>query len=440
MTDRNVPPRAVTTRALIIGCDDYAGPDLGGAVADAREWLRLAREMGIPGAHITVLTRPALDASALPGDDEAADITFGDATFDAIIDAAQGLADRMDTRRAGKALVTFSGHGSWDAAEGATLVPADGVDDPTRRLSVRRLMAALERRAPATDVTLFIDACHAARPSREPRARRRGLPGAPVPSDARLVPGRRRGGDVIVCASLPQQLTHEIDIGGQTRGAFSWAVTTLLGRWGVRNPGVDPDFDLSLGTLLERAAALLDALALPQPPHFIGPDRALDRAVLASRLADAPDDIPDDVPAPREISPIIGWYQIKDALATVIGGVTVSASQMVWTWDLDEVTGPFPGESFELSKQSGSYTTPSNSVTETFENHSSLVSSSTTLTPNYAVTGSGTAYTFYMKYNSTSGIEWISETSGVLSGNTLFFSHWTGGSVTEDYYREDELL
>lgn len=428
------------TYALIIGVNDYGGEaDLRGGVADAKAWARLALEMGIPGSNIAVLTSPVLDPGRWSDDPRVASIRFAPATRDAILRAARAIARHMDQPRHSKALVTFSGHGSWDATEGATLVPADGADDPANRLPVSALLAALDERAEGTDVTLFIDACHAGREADEPRARPRTISGDPVPATANGCTPCRPG-DIMISATQPQELSHEIEVDGKRRGAFSWAVTSLLDRWGVRSPGLDPDFDIAYSDLLDRTQQILTAMEVIQPPQYKGPDWARGRAVLSSRLADDPDGVPDADDAVREINPVTGWYEIETSAGDIAGGMTVSTSELVWTWDLDKVSGPFPsGLSLTLTKQSGTFYPPSNKLVQTFENFNGLTSSPTTLTPTYKVTASGTSETYYVKYSTANGLEWVAPSPKNIGGNTIEFEDWSGGSVTQPYYRQDDF-
>ncbi len=427
------------THALIVGINDYGGADdLRGGVPDARAWVHLALEMGIPGPNITVLTRPQLDGSDWAGDSRAAGIRFGDAARADLVGEARRLALKMGRAGEAKAMITFSGHGSWDAKRCAMLVPADGIADAGKRISLEAMLDLFETRAARTDVTFFIDACHAARVSGEQRARARSIVGDAVPADAQMC-ALRRGGDILLSATQPQSLSHEIEVGGEYRGAFSWAITSLLDRWGVRSAGIDPDFDISYADLLDRANQLLTAMEVAQPPQYSGPAWARQRAVLSSRLADAPDGTPDEV-AVREINPITGWYQIQTSAGDYAGGVTVSSSEMVWTWDLDKVSGPFPsGLSLTLTKQSGTFNPPTNKQVQTFHNYNGLKSKSTTLTPTYKVTGSGTSDVYYVKYSTANGLEWIANTASNLSGNTLDFSDWSGGNVTASHYRQDDF-
>lgn len=429
------------THALIVGINDYGGDDdLKGGVPDARAWVHIALEMGIPGDNITVLSRPQLDASHWPDDEQAARIRFGDATYTSLLEASKALAGSMDRTQQSKALVTFSGHGSWDHDEHAMLVPADGLDAPARRVPLDEVLDILDSRAPQTDITLFIDACHAGRDAAERRARSRTVAGDAVPPDARLCT-MRRGGDIVITASQPQTLSHEIEVGGEYRGAFSWAITSLLDRWGVRSAGIDPDFDISYADLLDRANQLLMAMEVTQPPQYNGPQWALERAVLSSRLADEPDGVPDDEGGVREVDPIIGWYQIEATGGIIAGGVTFSSGEMDWTWDLDEVTGPFPsGLSLTLTQQSGTFTPPKNKLVQGFQNHNGLKKGSETIAPTYQVTGSGSSHTYYVRYSSTSGLNWVADTASNVSGTTLTFTAWTGGNVTGSHARHDGFV
>lgn len=424
MAQQRSVPGAMRTRALIIGVNDYTHLEGGlkGAVADAMHWYGIARRMGIPGEDITVLTSPVLEAAAVGGDDEAQAVTFGLASRAGIVEAAQALAAQMDVAGGSKAMVTFSGHGGWDEARGALLAPCDAAADLGDALALAELEAALDRRAAETDVTFFVDACY-----------RHGA--SDGKGDGIELPRLGRG-DVLFSAAPPRQPSHELFVGGEWRGAFSWAVTSILDRWGVRNAGVDPDFNLDYATLRERAAELLRAMAVVQPPQVA--TLAAPRAVFARRGGSV-DDRPSLALGVREI-PVGTGFRVKRPGGTEIGVLSTSGGQQAWTWYLDRVS-PFPAEDFVLHENTN--TTPEAGrtlSTLTFENGTSFSGGSGSLSgSHYEVVGG--SITACMKYDvANDKLNWISSGSTALQGSTITFTYKTSGSPSGAYSEVDERI
>lgn len=425
MAQQRSVPGAMRTRALIIGVNDYTRLEGGlkGAVADAMHWYGIARRMGIPGEDITVLTSPALDAAAFGGDDEAKASTYGLADRTGILEAARALAARMDVAGGAKAMVTFSGHGGWDEARGALLAPCDAAADLGDALALAELEAALDGRAPETDVTFFVDACY-----------RHGAAGDGKDAGAELP--RLGRGDVLFSAAPPRQPSHELFVGGEWRGAFSWAVTSILDRWGVRNAGVDPDFNLDYATLRDRAAELLRAMAVVQPPQVA--TLAAPRAVFARRGTGA-DDRPSLALGVREIPPETG-FRVKRTNGTEIGVLSTTTSQQTWTWYLDKGSA-FPAEDFVLHENTNTTPEAGHTLsTMTFENGSGFSGGSASLSgAHYEVAGG--SITACVKYDvGNDKLNWVSSGTTALQGSTITFTYKTSGSPSGAYSETDERI
>lgn len=409
------------TRALIIGVNtyDHLGDELKGAVADAIHWYGIARRMGIADKDITVLTSPALEPSALGGDE----ITCGSATRASIVAAVEQLAAAMDTQGGSKAMVTFSGHGGWSDARGALVAPSDVDGELDGALALGELEALLDTRADDTDVTFFVDACYRHRGGAD------GIGSLPTL--------RRR--DVIFSACPPRSQSHELFVGGEWRGAFSWAVTSILDRWGPRAVGADPDFNLDYATLRDRAAALLRAVAVVQPPLVSGAALEPPRGVLSSRAAGAVDGRPSQGLVARQI-PVGTDWRIKRPGGTEIGTVSATSSEQTWTWYTDEGS-PFPDEDFELHSDTSS--TPESGHTldaTTYENGSGFSEGSTAFSgAHYEVSGGSTDA--HLRYDNTDQkLEWASDDSIPFSGTTITFTYQASGSVTGKYSEVDDAI
>lgn len=409
------------TRALIIGVNSYETltDGLKGAVTDAIHWYGIARRMGIADRDITVLTSPVLDPSALGSDA----VTCGPATRAAITAAVEQLADAMDTEGACKAMVTFSGHGGWSEARGALIAPADVRADLEDAVSLGELEALLDRRADDTDVTFFVDACYRHRDGGE------GIG---------LLPTLRRR-DVVFSACPPQAQSHELFVGGEWRGAFSWAVTSILDRWGPRAVGADPDYNLDYATLRDRAAALLRAVAVVQLPMVSGATLEPPRGVLSSRAAGAVDGRPSQVLVARQI-PVGTDFRIKRPNGTEIGVVETTSTDQIWTWYTDKVS-PFPAEDFELHVDTSSTPEPGHTLdTTTYENGTGFSGGTATISGAHYEVSCGSAEACVLQGNTDQKLEWVSDDTVAFSGSTITFTYQASGSPGGKYSEIDDVI
>lgn len=261
--------------ALLIGINDYAtydasvglpagSSDLRGGLNDVKSWYVAARAMGIPAENIVVCTSPVLSAADMPID--ATGTTFASAARDAILDGVRRLGGALSDGTPAQGLLTWSGHGS-SLSSGAVLCPSDvSGEGLTNAISYPALSDALDAVVPKHALTVVIDACHA------------GAMASPL---GRLDVGRRslgvgggaptfRRGDRVLCAAGAFQTAEEYHFQGQWHGAFTWALTTLLGRWGVSEFDGTRYFGITYRDLLTRCGALLSAAAFTQAPRGAG--------------------------------------------------------------------------------------------------------------------------------------------------------------------------
>lgn len=409
------------TRALIIGVNtyDHLGSELKGAVADAIHWYGIARRMGIADKDITVLTSPVLEPSALGGEG----ITCGPATRASIVEAVERLAAAMDTAGGSKAMVAFSGHGGWNDARGALVAPSDVDADLDDALALGELEALLDARADDTDVTFFVDACYHHRDGAD------GIGSLPTL--------RRR--DVIFSACPPRSQSHELFVGGEWRGAFSWAVTSILDRWGPRAVGDDPDFNLDYATLRDRAAALLRAVAVVQPPLVTGAALEAPRGVLSSRAAGAVDGRPSLGLVARQI-PVGTNIRIKRPAGEEIGVVSTTSTDQTWTWYTDKVS-PFPDEDFELHVDTSSTPQSGHTLdTTTYENGTGFSGGTTSFSGAHYEVSCGSADACLRYDNTDQKLEWASDDVVPFSGSTISFTYKASGSVGGKYSEVDDVI
>ncbi|MCA9537259.1 MAG: hypothetical protein KC620_00140 [Myxococcales bacterium] len=273
--------RKVKWYGLFIGLDDYADARLGdrGAVNDAKAWWATTRQWALPPERVVIATSPQLAPAALGEGGERARLFSADhagfaAALTALIKAVDGDPDA-------RVLLAWSGHAAaGKAGEGTRLAVADFAGDPARLVSlaqiVGRLCDAMRGGADGFDgpepaVLAFVDAGRGAIPA---------ATGAPAgPSDVRLT----EIGALVMTAGAPDEQAQVIDIGGARRGAFSWAVNTLLGRFGA----LEGASALTPADLHHRTRALLDAIAAPQSPMLFAAPERFHQPLLPGLMAQA---------------------------------------------------------------------------------------------------------------------------------------------------------
>lgn len=344
--------------ALLIAVDDYRAWDtsvglpigtsnLAGSVRDLDAWCRVTAALGVAPAHLTVLASRAPASAPLPSG-----IATLPATYDNILAALEYAATAAEEAGA-ELIVVFCGHGTI-TDDGPALCPSDVTGpDAQRTLPLSMLRERLEQHAPTNGVTAFLDACHSGRG----RSLARALTQAHDETFVRLRPQDR-----VVSACRMRETAFEILLVEGWRGAFSWAVTTLLQRFAPTTP--DAPVGLSWFQLTLRARELVDALAVDQTPTCSGPIAGLWSPVFSE---------PGTAPAPLtpgqtrliEIDPSTGGgytgYRIQNLTKTatigwliVTGAEPASFNDKMWAperdfWFWDPEVGPFPTAGFLLT-------------------------------------------------------------------------------------------
>lgn len=266
------PPHA----ALCIGVNDYraydqsigqapGSSDLRGAASDALAWAEVALRIGIPASQITVLTAPLLPPTDRPA--ALAGATFGLADRASLLAAVDTLAQRLGGGNGGQGLLSYSGHGTAGAT-GPALCPSDVAGaDLKGAIALSDLSARLDRHAPHTNLTVVLDTCHAEGAAHAAAAgRRRGLGRALPATGARLRPR-----DLVLAGCALHESSAEGEIGGRPMGWFTWAMTSLMSRWGLLQDSDGAYVPIGYAEAAQRAAAMLAALDLRQTPVFEGP-------------------------------------------------------------------------------------------------------------------------------------------------------------------------
>ncbi len=329
--------------ALLIGIDDYGAydrsagfapgtSDLRGAVNDVRLYWRTFQNLGIPPRNVRVLTTPRLDAHDLGAPSA---VTCGEASRAAIENGLDWLRDVVRHDRGARGIVTFCGHGDTDP-RGLLLCPSDVERGLSMAIPFGDVAARLDDRRPGTDITLFLDACHAAAGAMgRSDVRARSLRGAGNVShvERRLM----RPEDVVLAASGPDEPSYEYLLHGAWQGAFTWAVTSLMDRWGVSPNG--PYFGLTYRELMQRARRVLSNLAVEQRPIYAGPAEEAQNLVLGGRAAEPKAERPEQGMV-REVPPDMEGYILKNQSGTSIGFIDVNTSTIKWNWTSSSAAFP----------------------------------------------------------------------------------------------------
>lgn len=271
-----MPPRSrVATYAVLIGVENYRDydpsgrRDLRGVTQDVHAWWRLCREhLGIPGDQIRVLLRSAETGAGEPPSGST------DATRADIVHALTWLGEALATPDTG-ALLVYCGRGlGVRAAEGLGasvslgLCPADLRPDLEAALTFAEIRDHLLARAPGThlaNLTTVVDACW----SSEGHAHARGLDRIVVRGDA--VPPHEICARLLLATAIGGQ-AQEVHIAGNWRGAFSFALQTLMSRWCAETDpaGGARYLNATYADLMARTAALVDVVGLAQVPRLLG--------------------------------------------------------------------------------------------------------------------------------------------------------------------------
>jgi hypothetical protein len=321
------PPAAASAadaahiQVLLVGIGHYPhldGKELPGTQGDLVIWHGLLNRMGIPSENMWLAASP-VDVSTEGAQTEDAQIVAqllstlpaGQVCKDGTQAGIEALTKAFVARLGdagstiNRALVFWAGHG-FSASDGSlhlatadtALVgggPLGGGGSFSGLMAWNDFADLLDQRPEAVKLTLVVDTCFAAAgpghrtlTQTAPKARRAGLT-------------TNRDADIVLSASLGGQLALEVAMHKRWVGAFSWAVTCILGRWGQSQQ--QAGMEISLNSLMARAGALLFAAEIQQTPAFDGPaEDGLRRFLEPPEDAQVGDSEPEGLPG-SEIDP-----------------------------------------------------------------------------------------------------------------------------------------
>lgn len=438
--------------AVIVGVDDYqafdaslgkpAGTsDLRGSVNDAGLYLKLAQQLNVPAENTRVLVAPA-GGGARPD-------TFkgypGDAPTKANIEAAfEWLIASLEANPGTQAMLTYSGHGDADDGH-LVLCPTDmtaGKDGGlTNGIELTGLGNTLDRVAKSNMITVFLDCCHAGDAAPGVRGLR--------PNSRPTHPIRMASnGHPILAACRPTALSSEINFGDTHYGAFTWAVTQVLGRWQEArdSSGAVTSFGIAYGETPERTSMLMNAMAIEQSPVYEG--AAFQRGACVFTRADRHTEPPQPV-AHRQLYPgddgVYRIYYMYDDNGTHIisilvtgpnyaGGNGYAANKEYWTLTSGAVSALKTSTKIQFKNQHTATSSTSNPISH---GYSSLGGSSYTLpTQTFSATSSTDSFSFnrlFEREDGNSGMGFIWDGNNIKAINWFHKSSslvFTGSSNT----------
>lgn len=455
--------------ALLVGVGDYrafdptGGADLKGAVNDVGVWWRAARALGVPPQNVRICVSPGLGGDALGPDGRHATVTG--ASHDELVEALKWLAERLDGEGGTKALLSWSGHGTR-TADGEVLCPTDVYAEGEtlhNALPVSAVAALLDTRAPATRITALVDTCHTDTGFEGGAVVVRGLPwkgAAPAALDAEASP-HRAFGDLVVTSSAAGEPSYEMPTADGVLGAFTWAASSLLYRWGLVDAPGGSTARLSHGDLAERSAGLLRVMQVHQVPRYVGDARAA-RLRVFSAFGDGAIDSLD----PQDLVPLEVWpdvpsnkpavrFELKNG-STLLGNLYLTSNSPPSGW---------PKEAQYWHWNGGSW--PTTGFTAHYKRHDAIPTSPTgvgyetgslgtgtgktialdgSVHPTYEVRAPGSSTTLGYLVQTSGGLQVYSASIGIstLTANycdDLEFHHQSGTvHVVNNSYANDPTL
>lgn len=370
--------------AVIIGVNDYSAFDastgkapgtsnLRGSVNDAGLYVRLARQLGVSDDNMRVLVAPA-DGASRPAN---LDGIPGGLPTQANIEAAfDWLIAQLQANPGTQAILTYSGHGDVDD-EQLVLCPSDMVQGADGELQnavhVDNVGGKLGGVAKTNLITIFLDCCHAGEAVKGTRALR---PESRPQSRVRM----RSNGHPVLAACRPTALSSEISFGDTHFGAFSWAMTQVLGRWQEPDGGQPgAKYGIAYGEAPERAAMLMNSLAVEQSPIYEGtPEQAHARLFTRADTDTVPVPMNADVrelyPGDQGIYRIYyvydhSGYHIMSILVTgpnYAGPSTYAKNMDYWTWKSNTVSTLQSTKSIQFKNHHTASSTTSNPASHGF--------------------------------------------------------------------------
>ncbi|MEZ4466210.1 MAG: hypothetical protein R3F43_17595 [bacterium] len=280
----------------------------------------------------------------------------------------------------------------------------------------------LDARPAGRELTLVLDTCFAAAGPGHRSLAVQHVRGARSP--------RRPDWTMLLLLASRGRAALELPAGRAPVGAFSWALTTVLGRWGKASEGAQ--WDLSPTELIARASALLFALDIPQTPAFVGSPDDLLYPVLHRPGALATQQAPGM--HPLEIDPGHGGRVYEFTLGNQTVLVAATASKAKWGLNPNEIWWQsFPsGSDFSISTSTQS-PTASGGVTYTGQAWAPETPPTSVAGGGHEIQASTTGAVVGWMYQTTSGLQFYRTGTGDFGDGAIFtwkkpLSIPTGGS------------
>lgn len=418
--------------AVIVGINDYSAfdtsagrtagtSDLRGAVNDAKLYLRLAEQLGVPKDNTRVLVAPA-DGAARPATFDG--IAGGLPTKQNITDAFQWLVSALAADPGAQAILSYSGHG--DVEDGhLVLCPTDMTDQKgslQNAINLAGIGDVLDPIAQTNLITVFLDCCHAG--AEDPAERALRTLEAPSKATREL-----SNGHPVIAACKTNATSAEVRFGDVYFGAFSWAITQVLTRW--QEPGEGgPAYGIAYGEAPVRSSMLMNALAVEQTPVYEGTaHQAVSRMFTrADTNTEAPPEAPD-----RELWPGDGGvyriyyvydnsnHHIMSALVTGAnydGGNGYSKNTEYWTWSSSAVSKLQSTSQIQFKNQ---YTATSTTSNPNSHGWSTMTYNNTQSQQDFKATASTDTFSFNKLFTRENGTTAISFT---WNGSTIQQINW----------------
>ncbi|MBK8252805.1 MAG: caspase family protein [Polyangiaceae bacterium] len=279
---------------LIVGIDHYESNQLAplkGARNDAVAWYRYCvHQLRVNPRNITVLANPPLSPRELGPEAETS--TLRGASRAEVLEGATWLAEKG---AATGGLFTFSGHGlavpfeKGGESSDLALCTSDtsvtslegGAADVKACLRFSELGEIFKAQKAKDNITVIVDACYGDGVSPPKRAALNAGSTSADAGDEQAARARRITKPVsftnrMLSGTRHWNRAHEVYIDGKWRGAASFAMLTLIERWGTKTHEGVVYPNVSYADLVMRTQQYLDVLGVPQTPAFWGDARVND--------------------------------------------------------------------------------------------------------------------------------------------------------------------
>ena len=352
--NQTLPTKAGTTRALLIGVDDYKSFDrtgLSDLKGSRNDVVLLAcycvEVLGMRPENIVALVTRELTAAERDENRSLQGVRWGGAGE---TEVKARLASLLDVSRGGTALLAFSGHGAALPGGEPVLCLGDTAPGLTSGvLSLKTLRDDIESAGAKGRLIALLDCCHVA--SRSPHRRLRGtaLPHAAAADDVVSQEDLFRVSDRVLLAARPGKQAYQVRLGKAWHGALTFALVTAADRWQGEN-------EVSHGSykhVLNRAKRTLKALGVRQRSEFRVPEGQRVAIGTSPFLGVKPGPTqrkPDAVGSAAQLNPdfflkitvdgvLIAQVVTSGATGGRFNGISVGPNTELWFVDHDAIRG-----------------------------------------------------------------------------------------------------